>query len=180
MSASSQTTSPVLMPKVTCFHDGECPICNIEIKAMKKLDKVGNINWVDISQDKVALAKAGLTYKQAMDRIKLKEEQLERLKQSGQFINEQFTISSQSDYDIDYDTEYLLNSLCDSGYYEDISPNVKNYNDEFIQCFQTPVILCENTAVVTQPTKLENVNETNFVQKSNKVCSRPKIKLLKF
>jgi predicted DCC family thiol-disulfide oxidoreductase YuxK len=74
MSASSQTTSPVLMPKVTCFHDGECPICNIEIKAMKKLDKVGNINWVDISQDKVALAKAGLTYKQAMDRMHVIDE----------------------------------------------------------------------------------------------------------
>jgi predicted DCC family thiol-disulfide oxidoreductase YuxK len=74
MTASSQTTSAPLLPKVTCFHDGECPICNIEIKAMKKLDKKGNINWVDISQDKVALAKAGLTYKQAMDRMHVIDE----------------------------------------------------------------------------------------------------------
>ena len=60
--------------KVTCFHDGECPICNIEIKAMKKLDKAGNINWVDISQDKAALADAGLTYKQTMDRMHVIDE----------------------------------------------------------------------------------------------------------
>ena len=39
------------MPKVACFHDGECLICNIEINAMKKLDKAGNINWVDITHD---------------------------------------------------------------------------------------------------------------------------------
>ena len=30
-------------PKVTCFHDGECPLCNLEINGMKKLDKAGNI-----------------------------------------------------------------------------------------------------------------------------------------
>jgi predicted DCC family thiol-disulfide oxidoreductase YuxK len=56
-------------PKVTCFHDGACPICTIEINAMKKLDKAGNVTWVDIAQDKVALAAAGLTYQQAMERM---------------------------------------------------------------------------------------------------------------
>lgn len=56
-------------PKVVCFHDGECPICNIEIKAMKKLDTAGKIQWVDISKDTQALAAAGITYKQAMERI---------------------------------------------------------------------------------------------------------------
>ncbi len=56
-------------PKVTCFHDGECPICTLEINAMKKLDKAGNVNWVDFTQDKAALATAGLTYKQAMARM---------------------------------------------------------------------------------------------------------------
>jgi predicted DCC family thiol-disulfide oxidoreductase YuxK len=61
-------------PKVTCFHDGECPIYNIEINAMKKLDKAGNVNWVDISRDKAALAKAGLTYKQTMDRMRVIDE----------------------------------------------------------------------------------------------------------
>ncbi len=59
----------VAKPKVTCFHDGECPICTIEINAMKKLDKAGNVKWVDITQDKTALATAGLTYQQAMARM---------------------------------------------------------------------------------------------------------------
>ncbi len=59
----------VSKPKVTCFHDGECPICTIEINAMKKLDKAGNVKWVDITQDKVALATAGLSYQQAMKRL---------------------------------------------------------------------------------------------------------------
>lgn len=55
--------------KVTCFHDGECPICNLEINGMKKLDKAGNIHWIDINQDPEALAATGITYKQAMERI---------------------------------------------------------------------------------------------------------------
>ena len=59
----------VSKPKVTCFHDGECPICAIEINAMKKLDKTGNVKWVNIAQDKTALATAGLTYQQAMERM---------------------------------------------------------------------------------------------------------------
>ncbi|MDO7598125.1 MAG: DUF393 domain-containing protein [Pseudomonadota bacterium] len=54
---------------LSCFHDGECPICNIEIDVMKKLDKQGNINWVDISKDKAALDKAGLSYSQAMAKL---------------------------------------------------------------------------------------------------------------
>lgn len=65
---------PSSPPKVTCFHDGECPICNIEINAMKKLDTAGNIHWVDISRDKTALAAAGLTYKQTMDRMHVIDE----------------------------------------------------------------------------------------------------------
>ena len=59
----------VIKPKVTCFHDGECPIYAIEINAMKKLDKTGNVKWVNIAQDKTALATAGLTYRQAMERM---------------------------------------------------------------------------------------------------------------
>jgi predicted DCC family thiol-disulfide oxidoreductase YuxK len=62
------------MPKVTCFHDGECPICNIEINAMKKLDKEGIVSWVEITKDMAAFAKAGLTYQQAMDRMYMMDE----------------------------------------------------------------------------------------------------------
>ena len=59
----------VSKPKVTCFHDGECPICAIEINAMKKLDKMGNVKWVDIAEDKAALATAGLNYNLGMERL---------------------------------------------------------------------------------------------------------------
>ncbi|MCF6190250.1 MAG: DUF393 domain-containing protein [Cocleimonas sp.] len=56
-------------PKAVCFHDGECPLCNIEIKAMQKMDKNKVIHWVDISRDKQALDAAGISYQQAMDNI---------------------------------------------------------------------------------------------------------------
>jgi predicted DCC family thiol-disulfide oxidoreductase YuxK len=64
---------------LSCFHDGECPICNIEIDVMKKLDKQGNINWVDISKDKVALDKAGLSYSQAMAKLYVLDEHNNRM-----------------------------------------------------------------------------------------------------
>ena len=70
----STKTHPTKTRKVTCFHDGECPICNIEIRAMKKLDREGNIIWVDISRDRAALTEAGLTYKQTMDRMHVIDE----------------------------------------------------------------------------------------------------------
>ncbi len=62
------------MSKITCFHDGECPLCNLEINAMKKLDNAGQIQWVDITQDAGALANAGITYRQAMDKIHVLDE----------------------------------------------------------------------------------------------------------
>ena len=74
MTAPSQLKTTASPPKVTCFHDGECPLCNIEINMMKKFDKADNIHWVDISQDKAALEKAGLTYKQTMDRLHVIDE----------------------------------------------------------------------------------------------------------
>ena len=55
--------------RIVCFHDGDCPICNVEINSMKKLDKDGQIEWVDINHEQDRLAAAGITYKQAMDRI---------------------------------------------------------------------------------------------------------------
>jgi predicted DCC family thiol-disulfide oxidoreductase YuxK len=52
--------------QVVCFHDGECPICRVEVDMMKKLDRAGNVQWVDISQNKQALDKYGLSYDEAM------------------------------------------------------------------------------------------------------------------
>jgi predicted DCC family thiol-disulfide oxidoreductase YuxK len=60
--------------KLICFHDGECPICNIEIDLMKKLDRQRNINWVDISKDKAALNDAGLSYEQTMAKLHVLDE----------------------------------------------------------------------------------------------------------
>ncbi len=74
------------IPKVTCFHDGECPICNLEINTMKKLDKAGKIRWVDISKDQEALKKAGLTYQQTMARLHVLDEQQQVLSGIQGFI----------------------------------------------------------------------------------------------
>lgn len=60
--------------KAVCYHDGECPLCRIEINTMKKMDKYNSIRWVDISKEKEVLRKAGITYKQAMDRIHVEDE----------------------------------------------------------------------------------------------------------
>ena len=57
----------------TVYHDGECPICNVEINQMKRLDKTKQINWVDITKDQAALDAAGLTYQQTMDRIHVQD-----------------------------------------------------------------------------------------------------------
>ncbi len=66
-------------PKTVCFHDGECPLCNIEIKAMQKMDKDKAIHWVDISKDKQALDAAGISYQQAMDNIHVLDDQQEMI-----------------------------------------------------------------------------------------------------
>ena len=57
----------------TVYHDGECPICNVEINQMKRLDKTKKINWIDITKDQAALDAAGLTYQQTMDRIHVRD-----------------------------------------------------------------------------------------------------------
>ena len=56
-------------PNIEVFHDGDCPICELEINFMKKIDKRKAIQWVDINKDKAALDQAGITYQQAMDQI---------------------------------------------------------------------------------------------------------------
>lgn len=60
--------------KVTMYHDGECPLCKFEVKTMQKLDIANAIHWVDITKDKEALEKSGITYQQAMARIHVQDE----------------------------------------------------------------------------------------------------------
>jgi len=55
--------------KLTCFHDGDCPLCRLEINAMKKLDKQQQIEWIDINTHQAALEAAGISYQQAMARL---------------------------------------------------------------------------------------------------------------
>ena len=61
--------------KTICYYDGECPLCKIEINAMKKQDKIKAIQWVDITKNQQALEDAGITYQQAMDRIHIMNDQ---------------------------------------------------------------------------------------------------------
>lgn len=71
MNSSKQATKP----QITMFHDGECPVCSYEVKLLKKLDTTNAICWVDITTDKQALAKAGISYQQAMDFIHVQDAQ---------------------------------------------------------------------------------------------------------
>lgn len=71
----------------TVYHDGECPICNVEINAMKRIDKTKRVKWVDISKDQAALDAAGLTYQQTMDRIHVLDADQQMLTGIEGFLN---------------------------------------------------------------------------------------------
>ena len=60
------TTVKPGMGKILCFHDGHCPLCAIEVRAMRKLDRSGRIEWVDIHSGGNELARAGISHAQAM------------------------------------------------------------------------------------------------------------------
>ena len=65
--------------KVTMYHDGDCPLCAFEVKAMQKLDTQQAIHWVDITKDKEALDLAGISYEAAMARVHVKDESQQML-----------------------------------------------------------------------------------------------------
>lgn len=60
--------------KVIMYHDGDCPLCKFEVETMQKLDSAKAIHWVDITKDKQALTDSGISYKQAMARIHVQDE----------------------------------------------------------------------------------------------------------
>jgi predicted DCC family thiol-disulfide oxidoreductase YuxK len=72
--------------KVTMYHDGDCPLCKFEVKTMQKLDTANAIHWVDITQDKAALEKAGISYKKAMARVHVQDENQNMLTGVAGFI----------------------------------------------------------------------------------------------
>ena len=71
---------------VVMYHDGECPLCKFEVKTMQKLDVSNAIHWVDITKDKAALVKAGISYEQAMARVHVQDENQNMLTGVAGFI----------------------------------------------------------------------------------------------
>jgi predicted DCC family thiol-disulfide oxidoreductase YuxK len=61
------------MPELEVFHDGECPVCRMEVRYYRRLDKAGRIRWTDI----VALADsempAGKTRAELLGRFHARE-----------------------------------------------------------------------------------------------------------
>lgn len=47
----SSDPAPISDPKVKVWFDGACPLCQREISLMRRLDKKGAINFVDVSED---------------------------------------------------------------------------------------------------------------------------------
>lgn len=61
------------MAELKTFFDGGCPLCNREIAHYRSIDREGRIRWVDITQEKEALADAGLDLPSAMRRLHVQE-----------------------------------------------------------------------------------------------------------
>ena len=55
--------------QTTVYHDGECPLCRLEVRALRRADSHGAIRWVDINDAADELAAAGLSYRQTVDRL---------------------------------------------------------------------------------------------------------------
>ena len=54
---------------ITVFYDGKCGLCRREIGHYQKIASVIDFQWVDITEDKEELAKAGLTFETALRRM---------------------------------------------------------------------------------------------------------------
>ena len=64
-------TPPALAPGKTIqvFHDGDCPLCNVEINMLKRLDWRGRIEFTDIAAAGFDPDDVGLSMDELMDRI---------------------------------------------------------------------------------------------------------------
>lgn len=74
MQKSNPTSTDATKSKVIMYHDGDCPLCKFEVKIMRKLDIANAIHWVDITKNKTALDRAGISYRQAMARVHVQDE----------------------------------------------------------------------------------------------------------
>jgi predicted DCC family thiol-disulfide oxidoreductase YuxK len=53
----------------TVFYDGGCPLCRREIAHYRRLDRQGELRWVDISREPEVLRDHGLAVETAMARL---------------------------------------------------------------------------------------------------------------
>ena len=65
--------SPAVAPTLTAFFDGDCPLCRREIDHYRSCVGAERIKWVDINQDRDALAAHDLSYHDAMARFHVRD-----------------------------------------------------------------------------------------------------------
>jgi len=66
------------MARPKLFYDGACPLCRKEINHYIKIDRLKAIEWIDITQDRLALENEGLDFAQTMRLIHATDAQGER------------------------------------------------------------------------------------------------------
>lgn len=60
---------------IKVFYDGKCGLCRREIGHYQKIASPDDFHWVDITEDKEDLAKAGLTFDVALRRMHAQDHQ---------------------------------------------------------------------------------------------------------
>jgi predicted DCC family thiol-disulfide oxidoreductase YuxK len=55
--------------KPRLFYDGECPLCRREVAHYRRLDRVGRVEWIDITREPEVLAEQGIDSMTAMQRL---------------------------------------------------------------------------------------------------------------
>lgn len=61
--------------KLQVYYDGSCPLCTREIAFYERLEKGGDMEWVDISDPNETRLPDSLTHKQAMSRFHARDDQ---------------------------------------------------------------------------------------------------------
>jgi predicted DCC family thiol-disulfide oxidoreductase YuxK len=52
--------------RVTMLYDGSCPLCSKEVAHYRRVDKKGQVNWVDIATDQQVLEQHAIGFDAAM------------------------------------------------------------------------------------------------------------------
>jgi predicted DCC family thiol-disulfide oxidoreductase YuxK len=61
------------MHELEVFHDGECPVCRMEVRYYRRLDKAGRIRWTDIVALQDGELPAGKTRAELLGRFHARE-----------------------------------------------------------------------------------------------------------